>query len=73
MREYVTRQFDRVDRIVFDAYGSDDDPLVAWFLEQNPGLERQPIVLPLGLKIKIPTLPKSVDTVPVIQNIKLWD
>lgn len=54
MATYTTRMFDRLDRICFDHYGSDARRHVEIVLDANPGLERQSILLPVGLAIALP-------------------
>ena len=54
MTTYTTKMFDRLDRICFDHYGSTARRHVETVLDANPGLERQPILLPVGLTLALP-------------------
>jgi phage tail protein X len=70
---YITKMFDRVDRICYARYGATSDQIVEWVFSHNPGLELYGIVLPLGISINLPEAPKAVTAPPVIKQIFLWD
>jgi phage tail protein X len=52
MSTYVTKLFDRLDRICYSRYGNSSNQIVEWVIEQNPGIELYGIVLPLGITIE---------------------
>ena len=72
MSTYITKMFDRLDRIVYDRYGSTDNQIVEWVFEQNPGVELHGILLPLGITINLPDAPKKLKAPPVLPQIFLW-
>lgn len=72
MSTYITKIFDRLDRICYDRYGSTSNKIVEWVVEQNPGIEEQPIILAAGLTINLPEPPRELTAPPVIQQIFLW-
>jgi phage tail protein X len=72
MSTYITKIFDRLDRICYDRYGSTSNQIVEWVIEQNPGIEEQPIILAAGLTINLPEPPRELTQPPVIQQIFLW-
>ncbi|GEP02281.1 tail protein X [Methylobacterium oxalidis] len=71
---YITKLYDRLDKIAFDRYGTTDGDLVNFIIDQNPGLERQDFLLEPGLTINLPDLPASmtatIETAP--GQIFLW-
>lgn len=73
MRRYVTKLYDRLDRITYDAYGTLQGDLVLTVIAANPGLEEQPIVLPPGLVIELPDIATADPAVTTIKQIQLWD
>ncbi|WP_298952020.1 tail protein X [uncultured Methylobacterium sp.] len=73
MATYVTKTFDRLDKIVSARYGDTKNGIVEWVMEQNPGLERHGILLPAGITINLPDRPRNVSAIPVIQTIRLWN
>lgn len=72
MSTYITKLFDRLDRICFDRYGSTDNQIVEWVIDQNNGIELHGIVLPMGLTINLPEPPRLLTQAPVIPQIFLW-
>jgi len=72
MTTYITKLYDRIDRIVYDRYGSTSNQIVEWVIEQNPGIELHGIVLPLGITINLPEAPRKLTAPPVIKQIFLW-
>lgn len=71
--EYITKLYDRIDRIAFDYYGSTDNGEVEdLVLPANPGLEKYGILLPPGIKVVLPEKPKATSK-PVIRMITLFD
>ena len=72
MSTYITKLFDRLDRICFARYGNSSNGIVEWVIEQNPGVELYGIVLPLGITINLPDAPKKLDAPPVLKQIFLW-
>lgn len=72
MSTYITKLFDRLDKICFDRYGSSDNDIVEWIIEQNYGIELRGIVLPMGLTINLPEAPRKQTQAPVIPQIFLW-
>lgn len=69
--EYITKMYDRLDKICSNRYGSDDNDIVLYVIEQNPGLEQYDFLLPMGLLIKLPDAPVNITT-PVLQQVYLW-
>jgi phage tail protein X len=72
MSTYTTKLFDRLDRIVYDRYGSVANQIVEWVIEQNPGVELNGIILPMGITINLPDAPKQLTAPPVLPQIFLW-
>jgi phage tail protein X len=72
MSTYITKMFDRLDRIVYARYGTTDNQIVEWVFEQNPGIELDGIVLPSGITINLPDAPKALSSPPVLPTIFLW-
>lgn len=72
MSTYVTKMFDRLDRICYDRYGSTSNQIVEWVMDQNPGIEMYAIVLPLGITINLPDAPRKLTPPPVLKQIFLW-
>lgn len=72
MSTYVTKMFDRLDRICYARYGNTTNQIVSWVIEQNPGIELNGIVLPLGITINLPDAPKKIDAPPVLKQVFLW-
>ena len=67
--EYVTRDGDMVDRIVFDHYGSTGGGLVEAVLSCNVGLSDLGLVLPAGVVLRLPGFGTEAE---VEQLITLW-
>jgi phage tail protein X len=72
MSTYITKMFDRLDRICYARYGSTSNQIVEWVMDQNPGIELYGIVLPLGITINLPDAPKKLAPSPVLKQIFLW-
>ncbi|MEY9138485.1 phage tail protein X [Bradyrhizobium diazoefficiens] len=72
MTTYITKMFDRLDRICYDRYGSTSNQIVEWVMDQNPGIEMYAIVLPLGITINLPDAPRKLTPPPVLKQIFLW-
>lgn len=68
-----TKLYERLDLICVNRYGSSKNDVVIFVLENNPGLESYGIILPSGIKINLPDLPKTARTLPVAKQIFLWD
>jgi phage tail protein X len=71
--QYITKLYDRLDKICFARYGSDNNQIVEWIIGQNPGIENYQIVLPQGITINLPDPPNPVDPVPLKKPIYLWN
>ncbi|MGJ4953012.1 tail protein X [Bradyrhizobium sp. HKCCYLS20291] len=72
MSIYVTKMFDRLDRVVYARYGSTSNRLVEWVMEQNDGIELYGFVLPMGISINLPEPPVKVTEVSVLPQLFLW-
>jgi phage tail protein X len=72
MSTYITKLYDRLDRICYARYGSTENQIVEWVIEQNPGVELYGILLPLGITINLPDAPRELTQPPVIPQIFLW-
>jgi phage tail protein X len=72
MSTYITKMFDRLDRICYARYGSTGNQIVEWTIEQNPGVEEYGIILPAGITINLPDAPRELTQPPVIPQIFLW-
>jgi phage tail protein X len=72
MSTYITKLYDRMDRICYERYGSTANQIVEWAIEQNPGIELCGIVLPAGMTINLPDAPRQLTQPPVIPQIFLW-
>ncbi len=70
---YITKMYDRIDRVCFERYGNSSDKIVEWVIDKNPGLELHGIILPLGITINLPEPPAAVKAPPVLKQIFLWD
>lgn len=73
MAKYVTKLFDRIDKICHNYYGTANNGVVEFVIEKNPGLEEYDIVLPAGVTVELPDLPRSHLATPTIRLIQLWD
>lgn len=73
MSTYITKSFDRLDRICYARYGSTANKIVEWIILQNPGVELFGIVLPLGIAVNLPEPPMQLTKPPVLKQIFLWD
>jgi phage tail protein X len=72
MSTYITKFFDRLDRICYDRYGSTSNQIVEWVIEKNPGVELYGILLPIGITINLPEPPKQLTAPRVLPQIFLW-
>jgi phage tail protein X len=72
MSTYITKMFDRLDRICYERYGSTSNQIVEWVIEQNDGIELSGIILPTGIQINLPEAPRKLTQPPVIPQIFLW-
>jgi phage tail protein X len=72
MSTYVTKTYDRLDRICYDRYGSTDNRIVEWVIDQNYGIELYGIVLPIGIVIDLPDAPQQMSGPKVLPQIFLW-
>ncbi len=66
---YVTRQNDMIDAICRSVYG-DESGYAERVLDANPGLAEQPPILPAGVTIVLPDLPRPDASREVVA---LWD
>ena len=66
---YRTRDGDEIDDICRRYYGREAGSVEA-VLEANPGLAELGPVLPAGVEIHLPDLPRPLET---IETVKLWD
>jgi phage tail protein X len=73
MSTYITKLYDRLDRICYDRYGSTSNKIVEWVFEQNPGVELHGILLPLGITINLPDASRKLTQPKVLKQIFLWD
>jgi phage tail protein X len=72
MSTYITKLYDRLDRICFDRYGSTSNQIVEWVIEQNNGIELYGILLPPGITVNLPEPPRQLTQPPVIPQVFLW-
>jgi phage tail protein X len=72
MSTYISKLYDRLDRICYARYGSTENQIVEWVIEQNPGVELCGILLPIGITINLPYAPRELTQPPVIPQIFLW-
>ncbi len=70
---HITGQFERIDQICVRRYGSSANDVVIYVMNQNPGIERHGILLPPGLRILLPDMPKTAVTTTVREQKSLWD
>ncbi len=68
MPDYVTKDGDVLDAIIFTVYGQGPDALQV-VLDANPHIRQMPVHLPIGTKISLPLLSET----PAKQQVKLWD
>lgn len=66
---YITKHGEMIDSICSQFYG-DESGFVEQVLVANPGLAGLSVPLPPGTEIMLPALPKSAET---IKLINLWD
>lgn len=67
---YNTRDGDVVDHVAWRQYGACDAATLARVLDANPGLADYGAVLPAGVLITLPDIPRADTTVKPVQ---LWD
>lgn len=70
MAEYMTRQGDVLDEIVWRFYGHTTRGIVERVMDANRHLTDHPPELPIGLRV---VLPDASEVVAVQQPIRLWD
>lgn len=70
MADYITKDGDRVDWICWRYYGRYRGGAVEAVLNANPGLAGLGLVLPGGITVSLPEIPKPVKNDGLI---KLWD
>ena len=73
MATYVTKLYDRIDKICDKYYGTANNGTVEFVLNANPGLERHGFLLPPGITVDLPDRPKVQNQVPTIKLVKLWN
>lgn len=66
---YITREGDVLDWIVWRQYGRLQERLVELVLEANRGLADYGPILPAGVSVVLPELPRATRT----QGVRLWD
>lgn len=66
---YTTKAGDMLDEIAFKHYGSTANRVVEQVLEANPGLADLGSILPLGVRIALPSITAPSQS----QGRKLWD
>lgn len=69
---HTTKFYERIDQICVDRYGSSANDVVIYVLNQNPGLEQYGILLPDGIRILLPDLPKQAVTTAVRRQTLPW-
>ena len=69
MTTYTSRDGDVVDDVCRRHYGREAGAVEA-VLKENPGLAEKGPVLPAGVEIHLPDLPRPLET---ISTVKLWD
>ena len=69
MTTYTSRDGDVIDDVCQRYYGREAGAVEA-VLEENPGLAAKGPVLPGGVEIHLPDLPRPLETIP---TVKLWD
>jgi phage tail protein X len=72
MAQYITKMYERIDKVAEKYYGSANNLITEFVIESNPGLEEHGIVLPPGLTIELPDRPAENQEVPTIKVYKLW-
>lgn len=70
MLEYLTKDGDTVDYIVWKQYGSTDNRVVEQVLAANKGISELGPVLPAGTLINFPAI---IQAEPIKAKVKLWD
>jgi phage tail protein X len=73
MNKYITKMYDRIDKICERAYGKTEDGVVEFVMKSNPDLLHHGIVLPMGLTVYLPNLPEKQKGTKQIRQIYLWD
>jgi phage tail protein X len=72
MSTYITKLYDRLDKICYARYGSTDNDIVEWVIEQNYGIELRGVLLPIGITINLPEAPRQLTQAPVVPQLFLW-
>jgi phage tail protein X len=72
MATYITKMFDRLDKICHARYTTANNGVVEMVLQANPWLAKQGFILEKGLVIELPDLPVEVNKTPVIKQVLLW-
>lgn len=74
MKTYVTKAYDRLDKICDEVYGTANSRVTERVIDATPGLETYGFLLPAGLTLNLPDLADtSIKKAPLITQIKLWD
>lgn len=73
MAKYITKLYDRIDKICHAYYGTANNKTVEFVLNANPGLERHGFLLPEGVTVDLPDRPQVAREVPTIRLVKLWN
>ncbi|WP_421780705.1 tail protein X [Kiloniella litopenaei] len=68
MAKYITKDKDMIDAICFKYYGFHQGT-VELVLEANPGLAKQPSILPVGLVIELPDIERKETP----KTVRFWD
>jgi len=66
MTDYISKSGDMLDAIAYQYYGTEQ--AVVEILDANPGLVDQPVLLPAGVWMTLPDIPK-----PEQAGVALWD
>ncbi len=73
MSTYITKLYDRLDRICYNRYGSTANQIVEWVIGKNPGVELYGVLLPAGIAIELPDAPRQLTLPPVVKQVFLWN
>ena len=65
---YITQQFDEIDGVCHRYYGRTQGTVEA-VMVQNPGLADMMPILPEGLVIELPDIPRPTTT----ETLRIWD
>ncbi|WP_323162869.1 tail protein X [Stenotrophomonas maltophilia] len=69
-KRYKTRDGDVIDRVAFAHYGEQSPDVLRAVFEANPGLAARGPVLPAGVTVILPEIPKPATT---RKGVELWD